>query len=214
LKVLKNWSKKVLQGLAFLHSKGIVHGKLTCESIYINSNTGEIKLGDIGIKHIYEMHDNDQTMKTGKSAQTARSELSYTKQYQKEQNTQKFDAFCFGLALLEMVYAETVSAQNQHPYRLLCRCLNNGKKDKLLGMLQDATLRDFLSHALDKSEERWSLGQLQEHEFFKENSLTDNLEVKIDVEAFQELVQQENMLREHTKQKFKKVRTQTFKPKN
>lgn len=56
-------------------------------------------------------------------------------------------------------------------------------------MLQDATLRDFLAKALAKSEEeRWSLGQLQEHEFFKDSPLTDNLEVKIDLDQFQDLV--------------------------
>ena len=53
LKVIKNWFRKVLEGLEFLHEHDIVHGKLTCESIYINSNNGEIKIGDVGIKHIY-----------------------------------------------------------------------------------------------------------------------------------------------------------------
>jgi len=53
LKVIKSWCKKILEGLQYLHEHGIVHGKLTCESIYINSNNGEIKIGDIGIKHVY-----------------------------------------------------------------------------------------------------------------------------------------------------------------
>lgn len=48
-----------------MHEHNIVHGKLTCESIYINSNNGEIKIGDIGIKHIYAMREaNDQTRQT------------------------------------------------------------------------------------------------------------------------------------------------------
>ncbi len=55
--MIKTWSRKVLDGLAFLHSNNIVHGKLTCESIYINSNNGEIKIGDIGIKHIYALSE-------------------------------------------------------------------------------------------------------------------------------------------------------------
>jgi len=29
-----------------------VHGKVTCESIYINSNNGDIKIGDLGIRAI------------------------------------------------------------------------------------------------------------------------------------------------------------------
>lgn len=49
LVVIKNWAKKILEGVAYLHSKNFVHGKLTCESIYINSNNGDIKIGDIGV---------------------------------------------------------------------------------------------------------------------------------------------------------------------
>jgi len=50
--VLKNWSKKVLEGIKYLHSQNFIHGKLTCESIYINSNCGDIKIGDLGIRAI------------------------------------------------------------------------------------------------------------------------------------------------------------------
>jgi serine/threonine protein kinase len=61
-----------LEGLIFLHEKDIVHGKLTCESIYINSNNGEIKIGDIGIKHIYSITEStDQTALTSQSKYTA-----------------------------------------------------------------------------------------------------------------------------------------------
>jgi len=42
-----------LKGLSYLHERDIVHAKLTCESIYINSNNGDIKIGDIGIKHVF-----------------------------------------------------------------------------------------------------------------------------------------------------------------
>ena len=55
-----------------MHEKDIVHGKLTCESIYINSNNGEIKIGDIGIKHIYSITEStDQTALTSQSKYTA-----------------------------------------------------------------------------------------------------------------------------------------------
>jgi WNK lysine deficient protein kinase len=53
LKVVKRWCERIIDGLDYLHQHDIIHGKLTCESIYINSNNGEIKIGDIGIKHVY-----------------------------------------------------------------------------------------------------------------------------------------------------------------
>ena len=53
LKVIKEWCIKILEAVNFMHSNGLVHGRITCESVYINSNNGEIKIGDIGIKKIY-----------------------------------------------------------------------------------------------------------------------------------------------------------------
>jgi len=49
---IKGWLRKILEGVKFLHDRGIVHGKLTCESIYINSNNSEIKIGDLGIRAV------------------------------------------------------------------------------------------------------------------------------------------------------------------
>jgi serine/threonine protein kinase len=52
LKVIKEWCLKILEAVSFLHENDIVHGKLTCESIYYNSNVAEIKIGDIGVKQV------------------------------------------------------------------------------------------------------------------------------------------------------------------
>jgi hypothetical protein len=42
-----------------------VHGKLTCESIYINSNCGDIKIGDLGIRAIPSYNSSKHTIKNG-----------------------------------------------------------------------------------------------------------------------------------------------------
>ena len=137
LKVIKRWAKKVLEGLLFLHQKNIVHGKLTCESIYINSNNGEIKIGDIGIKHIYAI--SEQQFNLGNSNC---SELGQSRWYLKEQNTTNFDVFCFGLALMEMASAEIIGP---HTFRFINRLLNKGYKTRMLDSIEDELLRDFLS---------------------------------------------------------------------
>ena len=43
-----------------MHNNEIIHGKITCESVYINSNNGELKIGDIGIKKIYAHAKNQE----------------------------------------------------------------------------------------------------------------------------------------------------------
>lgn len=41
---------KILRAVNYLHEHDLIHGKITCGSIYYNSNVAEIKLGDIGVK--------------------------------------------------------------------------------------------------------------------------------------------------------------------
>ena len=93
--MIKKWCLKVLEALQFLHERGIVHGELSCESIYINSNNGEIKVGDVGIKHIHTLSKSH--------------ELGACKR--QEKGTAKFDVFCFGLTLLEIVAASECSGR-------------------------------------------------------------------------------------------------------
>ena len=42
---IKNWARQILRGLCYLHSHNspIIHGNLTCENIFVNGNTGEVK---------------------------------------------------------------------------------------------------------------------------------------------------------------------------
>jgi len=46
LKVCQSWFLQILNGLIALHSGNLFHGNLTCEHIYINTNIGELKIGD------------------------------------------------------------------------------------------------------------------------------------------------------------------------
>lgn len=59
LKVLKNWCREILEGIKYLHSQKppIIHRDLKCENIFINSNLGEVKIGDLGLAtHIETSH--------------------------------------------------------------------------------------------------------------------------------------------------------------
>ena len=58
LAVCQNWFKQILTGLSALHSKKIVHGKLNYDHIYINSNTGEVKIGDLIIVKLERIIEN------------------------------------------------------------------------------------------------------------------------------------------------------------
>lgn len=70
-----------------------MHGKLTFESIYINSNNGDIKIGDLGIRQIPLYN-------------SKRSEIHQSLVLKNEKKTSKYDVYCFGLVLLEMITSD------------------------------------------------------------------------------------------------------------
>ena len=85
-----------------------MHGKLTCESIYINSNNGDIKIGDIGMRQI-PLYFSKQ------------SEIHQSVLLKNEKKTNKYDVYCFGLCLLEMISSD-VSVP--HAFKYLCKLIN------------------------------------------------------------------------------------------
>jgi len=109
-----------------MHSMDVMHGNLTCESIYINSNNGDIKVGDIGYRYI------------SKYAQKV-SEMARTKIYKKEQNQKSFDIYCLGLVLLEMISA----ISGPHTFIHILRIIEKGGKQKILDSILDPLMKDF-----------------------------------------------------------------------
>lgn len=48
LNVSKKWAKQILLGINFLHENNIIHRDINCGNIFVNSNTGNILIGDFG----------------------------------------------------------------------------------------------------------------------------------------------------------------------
>ena len=50
-KVLKKWCKQILEGLYHLHSMEPpkVHGDVRCDNIYIDAETGNVRLGNFSL---------------------------------------------------------------------------------------------------------------------------------------------------------------------
>jgi len=52
LKVIKGWCIGILEGLSYLHGlkpHPVIHRDIKCDNVFINSNSGEIKIGDLGL---------------------------------------------------------------------------------------------------------------------------------------------------------------------
>lgn len=50
-RIVKRWLRQMLEGLAFLHGQQppIIHRNINCDNIFIIANTGELKIGDLGL---------------------------------------------------------------------------------------------------------------------------------------------------------------------
>ncbi|RYR63824.1 hypothetical protein Ahy_A04g021577 isoform E [Arachis hypogaea] len=51
MKAMKNWLRQILRGLCYLHGHNppIIHRDLKCDNIFVNGNTGRVKIGDLGL---------------------------------------------------------------------------------------------------------------------------------------------------------------------
>jgi len=56
--VCQSWFNQILEGLAYLHAHNVVHGYICCDNIYINSNTGELKIGNLCLSKLPEAMNN------------------------------------------------------------------------------------------------------------------------------------------------------------
>ncbi|KAE8655907.1 putative serine/threonine-protein kinase WNK7 [Hibiscus syriacus] len=69
MKAVKSWARQILAGLVYLHSHDppIIHRDLKCDNVFINSNQGEVKIGDLGLATVLKQSNaktvNDQEMK-------------------------------------------------------------------------------------------------------------------------------------------------------
>jgi serine/threonine protein kinase len=88
----------------------------------------------------------------------------------------KYDIFCFGLSLIEMISA---NMPIPHTLKYICRIIKNGEKQKILQHIDDEDLRDFIRRSIEENpENRSSVEELMSHAFLKKTE-NDHKGVKI-----------------------------------
>uniref|UniRef100_A0A8B9K6T5 Protein kinase domain-containing protein n=1 Tax=Astyanax mexicanus TaxID=7994 RepID=A0A8B9K6T5_ASTMX len=99
LKLLQRWSRQILKGLHFLHTRTppIIHRDLKCDNIFITGPTGSVKIGDLGLA-------------TLKRASFAKSVIGTPEFMAPEMYEEKYDeavdVYAFGMCILEMATSE------------------------------------------------------------------------------------------------------------
>lgn len=117
LKVIKKWCHEVLQGIHYLHSREtpVIHRDIKCDNIFINSNSGEIKIGDLGLAATLQ---NSYTSSVLGTPEFMAPEL-YEEYYGKE-----VDIYAFGMAVLEMITREAPYRECSNPAQIYRKVVN------------------------------------------------------------------------------------------
>lgn len=99
LKVIKTWCKEILKGLKYLHESDppVIHRDIKCDNIFINSNTGQIKIGDLGYSCILK---NDYAKSASGTPEFMAPDVL------KGRYGVLVDIYSFGMCVLEMVTLE------------------------------------------------------------------------------------------------------------
>lgn len=148
LKAVKRMARQILRGLEYLHARDppITHGDLRCDKIYVNGNSGEIKIGDIGLATLLPYRSEPSSGSLGEPPAaitqappangTTAAAAATPASAPPPLCAPSSDIFAFGLCLLELLTLKQLDPQHCSAW------------PQLLETVQDDEARNFISLCL------------------------------------------------------------------
>ncbi|WOL08070.1 putative serine/threonine-protein kinase WNK9 [Canna indica] len=163
IRAVKHWCRQILSGLLYLHSHKppIIHRDLKCDNIFINGNTGEVKIGDLGLAAILQNSHAIHCVGT--------PEFMAPEVYKEEYN-ELVDIYSFGMCVLEMVTLEYPYSECYHPVQIYKKVIS-GTKPEAFYWLKDPQLQQFVERCLASVPTRCSASELLNDPFIQMNAL-------------------------------------------
>jgi WNK lysine deficient protein kinase len=167
-RIIKKWTKQILQGLEHLHSKNIVHRNLTCAHIYINGGTGHTNIGDLWMAAILEEDQapiglSDAMMNAFTAPDSAVSS--------------SVDIYSLGMCVLQMIFKEEPYQECGGSYARIRNKVLVGQLPDALHCVNHAGAFAFISECLKPASERPSATELLAHTFLQPGSDDDDVVV-------------------------------------
>lgn len=159
LKALKKWSRQILAGLDYLHNHDpcIIHRDLNCSNVFMNGNSGKVKIGDLGLAAIVgKSHAAHSILGTPEFMAPELYEENYTEQV---------DIYSFGMCVLEMVTLEIPYSECDSVAKIY-RKVTGGQPPASLSRVRDPEFRSFIERCLAKPHARPSASDLLRDPFF------------------------------------------------
>uniref|UniRef100_A0A0K0G1Q1 non-specific serine/threonine protein kinase n=1 Tax=Strongyloides venezuelensis TaxID=75913 RepID=A0A0K0G1Q1_STRVS len=173
VKILKDWSRQILCGLHFLHTRDppIIHRDLKCDNIFITGTTGSVKIGDLGLSTFKNMTHAKSVIGT--------PEFMAPEIYD-ENYDESVDVYAFGMCLLEMITGEYPYAECNFPVQIYKK-VTAGLKPDCFYKIPDEYME--LKYIIDRcirrnKNERMTIGELMSHDFFASD---DQYGIKVEI---------------------------------
>lgn len=162
-KIIKRWCIQILEGLHYLHSQHppVIHRDLKCDNIFINGNTGDLRIGDLGLSTQLAVHSRAAQSVLG-TPEFMAPEL-YDESYD-----EKVDIYAFGMCVLEMVTKEVPYSECINPAQIYKK-VTAGIRPKGLQRVLSQAAKDFIELCLSRGngEIDVSAEYLLDHPFLK-----------------------------------------------
>uniref|UniRef100_A0AAV1U8A4 Protein kinase domain-containing protein n=1 Tax=Peronospora matthiolae TaxID=2874970 RepID=A0AAV1U8A4_9STRA len=113
-KIIKRWCIQILEGLHYLHSQNppVIHRDLKCDNIFVNGNTGDLRIGDLGLSTQLAVDKRSKAQSVLGTPEFMAPEL-YDESYD-----EKVDIYAFGMCVLEMVTKEVPYSECINPAQI------------------------------------------------------------------------------------------------
>lgn len=144
-KIIKRWCIQILEGLHYLHSQSppIIHRDLKCDNIFINGNTGDLRIGDLGLSTQLAVHKRSKAQSVLGTPEFMAPEL-YDESYD-----EKVDIYAFGMCVLEMVTKEVPYSECINPAQIYKK-VTAGIRPRGLQRIMSQPARDFIELCLSR----------------------------------------------------------------
>ncbi|XP_020580209.1 probable serine/threonine-protein kinase WNK11 [Phalaenopsis equestris] len=159
LKALKKWCRQILVGLDYLHKHDpcIIHRDLNCSNVFMNGNTGEVKIGDLGLAAVVgNRHLAHSILGTPEFMAPELYEEDYTEQV---------DIYSFGMCVLEMMTNEIPYSECDSVPKIY-RKVTAGIRPASLSKVRDHEIHSFIERCLGNPRFRPSASELLKDHFF------------------------------------------------
>jgi len=110
---VRRWCRQILEGLAYLHARGIIHRDLKCDNIFVNGSQGQVKIGDLGLAAVVRRRGRGDPARCVVGTPEFMAPEVYAEDYD-----ERADVYSFGMCVLEMVTLEYPYSECVHPVHI------------------------------------------------------------------------------------------------